>query len=135
MMLSPNLEVLVNANSGAFAGFFATLAIAPFDSLKVLLQSSSGSEKQKGIIATLIHKFETEGFFSLYRGVEAKVLWSVIGKWFYYGAYNLFSKQYEKIMNAPPGFFCKLNNWFSCRYVARSYHCPSRKNCDPMCKA
>jgi len=107
-MLSPYLEVLVNANSGAFAGFFATLAIAPFDSLKVLLQSSSGSEKQKGIIEALRYKIEEEGFFSLYRGVEAKVLWSIIGKWFYYGAYNLFSKQYERLMNAPPGFFQNL---------------------------
>jgi len=108
MMLNPNLEILVNANSGAFAGLFATLAIAPFDSLKVLLQSSTGSEKQKGILAALIHKKNKEGFFALYRGVEAKVLWSMIGKWFYYGAYFLFSKQYEIIVNSPPGFFINL---------------------------
>jgi len=107
MPLSPAIEALVNANSGAFAGFFATLAIAPIDSIKVLLQSGSG-EGNKGIIGLLVHKYKKEGFLAYYRGVEAKVLWSMIGKWFFYGAYFSFTKQYEKVFNEPPSFLANM---------------------------
>jgi len=111
MALSKPLEALVSANSGAFAGFFATIAIAPIDSVKVLLQSSSGAEGgtiAKGVIATLIHKYHKEGFLSFYAGVEAKVLWSMIGKWFFYGAYFWLTSVYENMMKKSPSFLANM---------------------------
>lgn len=106
MALSKPLEALVSANSGAWAGLWATLAIAPIDSIKVLLQSGSG--ENKGIIGTLAYKYQKEGVGSFYRGAEAKVLWSMIGKWFFYGAYFALSSQYQKIFKKSPTFMANL---------------------------
>jgi len=109
MALSKPLEALVNANSGAWAGLWATLSIAPIDSIKVMLQSSSGADGvSKGILGTLLYKYQKEGFLSFYKGVEAKVLWSMIGKWFFYGAYFTISTQYEKITKQSPSFLANL---------------------------
>lgn len=107
MALSKPLEALVNANSGAFAGLWATLAIAPIDSVKVQLQSGSGDDN-KGLIGTLLWKLKKEGFLSYYRGVDAKVGWSMIGKWFFYGAYFSLSEMYKKKTGKYPSFWPNL---------------------------
>jgi len=109
MALSKPLEALVNANSGAWAGLWATLFIAPVDSIKVELQSATG-ETSKGIIATLIQKFNdpTQGPSSLYSGVTPKAGWSMVGKWFFYGAYFLLTTSYENIFGKKPDFFRNL---------------------------
>jgi len=108
MALSKPLEALVNANSGAWAGLWATLAIAPIDSIKVLLQAGNSSDGNKGIIGTLIDKYRKEGPASYYTGVSAKVLWSMIGKWFFYGAYFTLTTQYERITQKSPTFLANL---------------------------
>lgn len=105
MSLSSNVEALINANSAAVGGVIATFMTYPIDTLKSKLQASKTKATAGEILATVLKE---QGMAGLFKGVEAKLVWSFVGKFVYYGSYSYMNSAWEAVMKGPAGFIPNL---------------------------
>ncbi|XP_013415062.1 graves disease carrier protein homolog [Lingula anatina] len=60
--------------AGGIAGCCAKTFVAPLDRIKILLQAHNRHYKHLGILSTLKHVIDREGFFSLYKSNFAQMI-------------------------------------------------------------
>jgi adenine nucleotide transporter 17 len=104
MSLSKPLESLANANAAAMGGALATFLTFPIDTVKTKMQAASkGSDCEKfdGVSDCCSKTLKKGGAMEFFKGIEPKLLWSMFGKWVYYGAYTTFGEMYTGATGQP----------------------------------
>ncbi|CEI40156.1 unnamed protein product [Fusarium venenatum] len=74
--LPPNFSLLQNMAAGAFAGIAEHTAMYPIDAIKTRMQilNPSTTPAYSGVIRNTVQIAQTEGFFSLWRGMSSVIV-------------------------------------------------------------
>ncbi|KAG9151640.1 hypothetical protein Leryth_001945 [Lithospermum erythrorhizon] len=91
-----NIERFV---AGAAAGITATILCIPMDTIRTVMVAPGG-EAFGGIIGTFRHMIQTEGFFSLYKGLVPSIISMAPSGAVYYGVYDILKSAY---LHSPEG--------------------------------
>ncbi|KAL8130819.1 putative mitochondrial adenine nucleotide transporter BTL3 [Apium graveolens] len=85
--------------SGAAAGITATVLCLPLDTIRTKLVAPGG-EALGGVIGAFCHVVQTEGFFSLYKGLLPSILSMAPSAAVFYGVYDMLKSAY---LHSPEG--------------------------------
>lgn len=85
--------------AGATAGITATLLCLPMDTIRTKMVAPGG-EALGGIIGTFRHMIQTEGFFSLYKGLMPAIVAMAPSGAVFYGVYDILKSAY---LHTPEG--------------------------------
>lgn len=85
-----NFERLI---AGAAAGITATVLCIPLDTIRTKLVAPGG-EALGGVIGAFCHVVQTEGFFSLYKGLVPSILSIAPSAAVFYGVYDILKSAY-----------------------------------------
>ncbi|KAI5669879.1 hypothetical protein M9H77_19732 [Catharanthus roseus] len=85
--------------AGAAAGITATLLCIPMDTIRTVMVAPGG-EALGGLIGAFRHMIQTEGFFSLYKGLLPSIISMAPSGAVYYGVYDILKSAY---LNSPEG--------------------------------
>lgn len=85
--------------SGAAAGITATLLCLPMDTIRTVMVAPGG-EALGGVIGTCRHMIQTEGFFSLYKGLVPSLIAMAPSGAVFYGVYDILKAAY---LHSPEG--------------------------------
>ncbi|XP_015890636.1 probable mitochondrial adenine nucleotide transporter BTL3 [Ziziphus jujuba] len=85
--------------AGAAAGITATLLCLPLDTIRTKMVAPGG-EALGGVISALRHTIQTEGFFSLYKGLAPTILSMAPSSAIFYGVYDILKSAY---VHSPEG--------------------------------
>ncbi|KAK9272211.1 hypothetical protein L1049_002582 [Liquidambar formosana] len=85
--------------AGAAAGITATLLCLPMDTIRTKMVAPGG-EALGGIIGTFSHMIQTEGFFSLYKGLVPSIISMAPSGAVFYGVYDILKSAY---LHSPEG--------------------------------
>ncbi|CAO2830773.1 unnamed protein product [Amaranthus hypochondriacus] len=85
--------------AGAAAGITATLLCLPMDTIRTIMVAPGG-EALGGVIGTCRHMVQTEGFFSLYKGLVPSVVAMAPSGAVFYGVYDILKAAY---LSSPKG--------------------------------
>ncbi|KAL6867690.1 hypothetical protein ACP4OV_015714 [Aristida adscensionis] len=91
-----NLERFI---AGAFAGVTATLLCIPMDTIRTRMVAPGG-EALGGVIGVARHMIQTEGFFSLYKGLVPSLISMAPSGAVFYGVYDILKMAY---LHSPEG--------------------------------
>ncbi|CAN4122274.1 unnamed protein product [Withania somnifera] len=101
LRLSGNKET-TNAErfvAGAAAGVTATVMCLPLDTIRTKLVARGG-EALGGVVGAFQHVIQTEGFFSLYKGLVPSILSMAPAAAVFYGVYDMLKSAY---LHSPEG--------------------------------
>ncbi|GAY59543.1 hypothetical protein CUMW_195270 [Citrus unshiu] len=93
---STNFERFV---AGAAAGITATLLCLPLDTIRTVMVAPGG-EALGGLIGAFRHMIQTEGFFSLYKGLVPSIVSMAPSGAVFYGVYDILKSAY---LHSPEG--------------------------------
>ncbi|KAL3514143.1 hypothetical protein ACH5RR_026860 [Cinchona calisaya] len=79
--------------AGAAAGITATVLCLPLDTVRTKLVAPGG-EALGGVIGAFVHVIQTEGFFSLYKGLLPSILSIAPSAAVFYGVYDILKSAY-----------------------------------------
>ncbi|KAI3750690.1 hypothetical protein L2E82_21432 [Cichorium intybus] len=85
--------------AGAGAGMTASILCLPLDTIRTKLVAPGG-EHLGGVIGAFRHVIQTEGFFSLYKGLVPSILSMAPSSAVFYGVYDILKSAY---LNSPEG--------------------------------
>ncbi|KAL9245749.1 hypothetical protein vseg_019365 [Gypsophila vaccaria] len=85
--------------AGAAAGITATLLCLPMDTIRTVMVAPGG-EALGGVIGTCRHMIQTEGFFSLYKGLVPSLVAMAPSGAVFYGVYDMLKVAY---LHSPQG--------------------------------
>ncbi|KAK9053384.1 hypothetical protein SSX86_030017 [Deinandra increscens subsp. villosa] len=85
--------------AGAGAGMTASILCLPLDTIRTKLVAAGG-ESLGGVVGAFRHIIETEGFFSLYKGLVPSILSMAPSSAVFYGVYDILKTAY---LNSPKG--------------------------------
>ncbi|KAM3757531.1 hypothetical protein ACB098_02G195500 [Castanea mollissima] len=85
--------------AGAASGITATLLCIPMDTIRTKMVAPGG-EALGGVIGTFCHMTQTEGFFSLYKGLVPSILSMAPSGAVFYGVYDILKSAY---LHSPEG--------------------------------
>ncbi|KAA8538085.1 hypothetical protein F0562_027693 [Nyssa sinensis] len=85
--------------AGAAAGITATLLCLPLDTIRTKLVAPGG-EALGGVIGAFRHVIQTEGFFSLYKGLVPSIISVAPSGAVFYGVYDILKSAY---LHSPEG--------------------------------
>ncbi|XP_047316883.1 probable mitochondrial adenine nucleotide transporter BTL3 [Impatiens glandulifera] len=85
--------------AGAAAGITATVLCIPMDTIRTKMVAPGG-EALGGVIGTFRHMIETEGFFSLYKGLVPSIISMAPSGAVFYGVYDILKSAY---LHSPEG--------------------------------
>ncbi|XP_021752772.1 probable mitochondrial adenine nucleotide transporter BTL3 [Chenopodium quinoa] len=85
--------------AGAAAGITATLLCLPMDTIRTVMVAPGG-EALGGVIGTCRHMIQTEGFFSLYKGLVPSLVAMAPSGAVFYGVYDILKASY---LHSPEG--------------------------------
>ncbi|CAA2984803.1 probable mitochondrial adenine nucleotide transporter BTL3 [Olea europaea subsp. europaea] len=85
--------------AGAAAGITATVLCIPMDTIRTVMVAPGG-EALGGLIGTFRHMIQTEGFFSLYKGLVPSIISMAPSGAVFYGVYDILKSAY---LNSPKG--------------------------------
>ncbi|KAK1405216.1 hypothetical protein POM88_004821 [Heracleum sosnowskyi] len=85
--------------SGAAAGVTATVLCLPLETIRTKLVAPGG-EALGGVIGAFCHVVQTEGFFSLYKGLLPSILSMAPSAAVFYGVYDMLKSAY---LHSPEG--------------------------------
>ncbi|PIN18926.1 Mitochondrial solute carrier protein [Handroanthus impetiginosus] len=85
--------------AGALAGITATVLCIPMDTIRTVMVAPGG-EALGGIIGTFRHMIQTEGFFSLYKGIVPSIISMAPSGAVFYGVYDMLKSAY---LHSPEG--------------------------------
>ncbi|KAK4584037.1 hypothetical protein RGQ29_021964 [Quercus rubra] len=85
--------------AGAASGITATLLCIPMDTIRTKMVAPGG-EALGGVIGTFRHMIQTEGFFSLYKGLVPSILSMAPSGAVFYGVYDILKSAY---LHSPEG--------------------------------
>ncbi|XP_004237388.1 probable mitochondrial adenine nucleotide transporter BTL3 isoform X1 [Solanum lycopersicum] len=91
-----NIERFV---AGAAAGITATVLCIPMDTIRTVMVAPGG-EALGGLIGTSRHMIQTEGFFSLYKGLVPSIISMAPSGAVFYGVYDILKSAY---LHSPEG--------------------------------
>ncbi|KMT19865.1 hypothetical protein BVRB_1g009140 [Beta vulgaris subsp. vulgaris] len=93
---TPNLERFI---AGAAAGITATVLCLPLDTIRTRIVAHGG-EKLGGVVGAFRYMIQTEGFFSLYKGLVPSIMSIAPSSAVFYGVYDILKSSY---LNSPEG--------------------------------
>ncbi|XWS44934.1 hypothetical protein CRYUN_Cryun15aG0092800 [Craigia yunnanensis] len=85
--------------AGAAAGITATLLCLPMDTIRTVMVAPGG-EALGGLIGAFRHMIQTEGFFSLYKGLVPSIISMAPSGAVFYGVYDILKSSY---LHSPEG--------------------------------
>ncbi|KAE8693226.1 putative mitochondrial adenine nucleotide transporter BTL3 [Hibiscus syriacus] len=85
--------------AGAAAGITATLLCLPMDTIRTVM-IAPGGEALGGLIGAFRHMIQTEGFFSLYKGLVPSIISMAPSGAVFYGVYDILKSAY---LRSPEG--------------------------------
>uniref|UniRef100_A0A5B7BFN7 Mitochondrial adenine nucleotide transporter BTL3 n=1 Tax=Davidia involucrata TaxID=16924 RepID=A0A5B7BFN7_DAVIN len=85
--------------AGAAAGITATMLCIPMDTIRTKMVAPGG-EALGGVIGTFRHMIQTEGFFSLYKGLVPSIISMAPSGAVFYGVYDILKSAY---LHSPEG--------------------------------
>ncbi|XP_022132838.1 probable mitochondrial adenine nucleotide transporter BTL3 [Momordica charantia] len=85
--------------AGAAAGITATVLCIPMDTIRTKMVAPGG-EALGGVIGVFRHMIQTEGFFSLYKGLVPSIISMAPSGAVFYGVYDILKSAY---LNSPEG--------------------------------
>ncbi|KAL6526421.1 hypothetical protein OROHE_015430 [Orobanche hederae] len=85
--------------AGAAAGITATILCLPMDTIRTVMVAPGG-EALGGLIGTFQHVIQTEGLFSLYKGLVPSIISMAPGGAVFYGVYDILKSAY---LRSPHG--------------------------------
>ncbi|XP_066388587.1 probable mitochondrial adenine nucleotide transporter BTL3 [Miscanthus floridulus] len=85
--------------AGAFAGVTATIMCIPMDTIRTRMVAPGG-EALGGVIGVARHMIQTEGFFSLYKGLVPSLISMAPSGAVFYGMYDILKMAY---LHSPEG--------------------------------
>ncbi|KAJ1298423.1 hypothetical protein BS78_01G452200 [Paspalum vaginatum] len=85
--------------AGAFAGVTATIMCIPMDTIRTRMVAPGG-EVLGGVIGVARHMIQTEGFFSLYKGLVPSLISMAPSGAVFYGVYDILKMAY---LHSPEG--------------------------------
>ncbi|KAF8411462.1 hypothetical protein HHK36_004013 [Tetracentron sinense] len=85
--------------SGAAAGITATILCLPMDTIRTKMVAPGG-EVLGGVIGVFRHMIQTEGFFSLYKGLVPSIISMAPSGAVFYGVYDILKSAY---LHSPEG--------------------------------
>lgn len=85
--------------AGAAAGITATILCIPMDTIRTKMVAPGG-EALGGVIGAFRHMIQTEGFFSLYKGLAPSIISMAPSGAVFYGIYDLLKSTY---LHSPKG--------------------------------
>ncbi|KAK4366738.1 hypothetical protein RND71_014618 [Anisodus tanguticus] len=85
--------------AGAAAGITATVLCIPMDTVRTVMVAPGG-ESLGGLIGTTRHMIQTEGFFSLYKGLVPSIISMAPSGAVFYGVYDILKSAY---LHSPEG--------------------------------
>ncbi|XP_062148597.1 probable mitochondrial adenine nucleotide transporter BTL3 [Alnus glutinosa] len=85
--------------AGAASGITATLLCIPMDTIRTKMVAPGG-EALGGVIGTFRHMIQTEGFFSLYKGLVPSIVSMAPSGAVFYGVYDMLKSAY---LHSPEG--------------------------------
>ncbi|TQE11266.1 hypothetical protein C1H46_003272 [Malus baccata] len=85
--------------AGAAAGITATLLCLPMDTIRTKMVAPGG-ESLGGVIGAFHHMIQTEGFFSLYKGLLPSIVSMAPSGAVFYGVYDILKSAY---LHSPEG--------------------------------
>ncbi|XP_057807107.1 probable mitochondrial adenine nucleotide transporter BTL3 isoform X2 [Salvia miltiorrhiza] len=85
--------------AGAAAGITATVLCIPMDTIRTVMVAPGG-EALGGIIGTFRHMIQTEGFFSLYKGLVPSIISMAPSGAVFYGVYDILKSAF---LHSPEG--------------------------------
>lgn len=85
--------------AGAAAGITATILCLPLDTIRTKMVAPGG-EALGGVIGTFRHMIQTEGFFSLYKGLVPSIISMAPSGAVFYGVYDILKSAY---LHSPEG--------------------------------
>ncbi|TYI56873.1 hypothetical protein E1A91_D11G242400v1 [Gossypium mustelinum] len=85
--------------AGAAAGITATLLCLPLDTIRTVMVAPGG-EALGGLFGTFRHMVQTEGFFSLYKGLVPTIISMAPSGAVFYGVYDMLKSAY---LHSPKG--------------------------------
>ncbi|XP_059308104.1 probable mitochondrial adenine nucleotide transporter BTL3 [Lycium ferocissimum] len=85
--------------AGAAAGITATVLCIPMDTIRTVMVAPGG-EALGGLIGTTRHMIQTEGFFSLYKGLVPSIISMAPSGAVFYGVYDILKSAY---LHSPEG--------------------------------
>ncbi|XP_058096804.1 probable mitochondrial adenine nucleotide transporter BTL3 [Magnolia sinica] len=85
--------------AGAAAGITATMLCLPMDTIRTQLVAPGG-EALGGVIGAFRHMIQTEGFFSLYKGLVPSIISMAPSGAVFYGVYDILKSAY---LHSPEG--------------------------------
>ncbi|KAK4489162.1 hypothetical protein RD792_004956 [Penstemon davidsonii] len=85
--------------AGAAAGITATIICLPMDTIRTVMVAPGG-EALGGLIGTFRHMVQTEGFFSLYKGLIPSIISMAPSGAVFYGVYDILKSTY---LRSPEG--------------------------------
>ncbi|WRX11281.1 Mitochondrial substrate/solute carrier - like 10 [Theobroma cacao] len=85
--------------AGAAAGITATLLCLPMDTIRTVMVAPGG-EALGGLIGAFRHMIQTEGFFSLYKGLVPSIISMAPSGAVFYGVYDILKSAY---LHSPEG--------------------------------
>lgn len=85
--------------AGAFAGVTATIMCIPMDTIRTRMVAPGG-EALGGVIGVARHMIQTEGFFSLYKGLVPSLISMAPSGAVFYGIYDILKMAY---LHSPEG--------------------------------
>ncbi|XP_042038611.1 probable mitochondrial adenine nucleotide transporter BTL3 [Salvia splendens] len=85
--------------AGAAAGITATVLCIPMDTIRTVMVAPGG-EALGGIIGTFRHMMQTEGFFSLYKGLVPSIISMAPSGAVFYGVYDILKSAF---LHSPEG--------------------------------
>lgn len=109
------METVANAVAASIGGGVAVVLSFPVTIVATKVQAST----DEGSTAVVQKILKEDGIGGLYKGVQAKMMWSMYGKGMYYGAYTALQENYKKYV----GELTTLPT-FACGYFAEFSHLP-----------
>ncbi|GMH24708.1 hypothetical protein Nepgr_026551 [Nepenthes gracilis] len=85
--------------AGAAAGITATLLCIPMDTIRTIMVAPGG-EALGGLVGAFRHAIQTEGFFSLYKGLLPSIVSMAPSGAVFYGVYDILKSAY---LHSPEG--------------------------------
>lgn len=97
------LEALSQSNAAAVGGVIATIVTYPLDVIKTKLSASDGT-KFGNEIQCIRYVLKTQGSEVFLRGLPTKTMWSLVGKFVFYGTYSALNTLYTNTFKGAAGF-------------------------------